>query len=282
MSTQISEIVNNDEDYYDNAALVSEEISEELGSQFDEPICQEDIQEDLIDNFDSPAEDLDNNLDDGFGEVRSLQSLDSSMLGDEVWESSSSSLESETFNQSTDDIFVNDWEPISENPDNDPIWDSPASIDPNAILTISIDNTFDNFDTFDDFDQQAIAPPPAEYFEVEANISQVIPNDINDQADLAIASGLEDDFEPVSDGNWSVDLEAEIGRDTDVVWDDQLIATEDYLESIESVEEPDELSNDLSFSEQSFEQSINAQLIDQLADQQFNEVISEPVVDSDF
>jgi uncharacterized protein YjbI with pentapeptide repeats len=233
---EIPEIISSDADEYDNYDN-KDVVSEQLIGQLDKPIYQEDPQENLINNFDFPVEDFDNSLNDGFGEVQPLQSLDSSMLGDEIWASSSPSTESEGFNQSTDDIFINDWESIAENSIDDPIWDSPASIDPNLISPSSIDNAFDTFD------QQPIAPQ-IEYFELEEDVDFELPNEENinlaiNQADLAIASDFEtgfeqDDFEQDNYADWSVDLEAEIGKGSDVVWNDELVAPEDYLESIDN------------------------------------------------
>ena len=193
--------------------------------------------QDVYEENNSLAEVFGNDLDDGFEELQPLELSASNVIGDEIWESNVPSHASEGSNDSSDDAFASNWGEINTNSiiddaDDAAIWDSPVSIAPEAVSSTAVDNAFG---TLDDW---AIAPQEteqAEQFELQENTSSdLLSKDSIDQVfGSEFVAGNELKAKIDDDEDWSAGLEAEIDNNPDVVWSEEIIEDEEYLETLE-------------------------------------------------
>ena len=190
--------------------------------------------QDVYEENNSLAEVFGNDLDDGFEELQPLELSASNVIGDEIWESNVPSHASEGSNDSSDDAFASDWGEINTNSiiDDAAIWDSAVSIAPEAVSSTAVDNAFG---TLDDW---AIAPQEteqAEQFELQENTSSdLLSKDSIDQVfGSEFVAGNELKAKIDDDEDWSAGLEAEIDNNPDVVWSEEIIEDEEYLETLE-------------------------------------------------
>ncbi len=269
IETQISQGFNPTEEYYENidpildqlhnSEVVDEIQSDELIEDFSVNNQLQDTFQDVfvneeVSNF---GEGFDNELDDGFGEVKSLESLNNNIGEDEFW-SSQPILDPEINANSNDDVFTDDWGQSNEIVVNDAIddlvWDASTNDVADIISPKSIDNAFG---TSDDW---AIAPL-AEQFE------------IGDHDDWS--AGLEDEINSNTDFNFesiSEDLVSniEIPDTNDVVLDNEIVDVEEEdLKTSDKSSEPTNESlwkiDETQLQEESLDESWN--LIDDFDEQ---------------
>lgn len=162
-------------------------VDNQLQNTFEDKSVSEEVS-----NF---SEGFDNELDDGFGEVQSLESSKINMGEDEFWSSQPSPTTEVSANSNNDvannDVVTDDWgqtnEIIVNDAIDDLIWDAPTNDALDIISPTSIDNAFG---TSDDW---AIAPL-AEQSEIGDNDdwSAGLEDEINSSADFTFESISED------------------------------------------------------------------------------------------
>ncbi len=192
-------------------------------------------------------------LDDGFGEVRSLEISNSVEMGDEIWSSTVPNLESPLTDESIDSAFASNWIQAGDQAIDDSIWHSSSSIDSPSESSPAIDNAFGSLDDWENI-------PEAENLEIEENISLNISSPENIEqafdADFGLASEQDSEqkfeqtfddqldhqvpSEDVINDDWSADLEAEISHGNDAVdWNVPTIVTTEVEHEL-----PDTFSTD--------------------------------------
>ena len=179
---------------------------------------------------------FDNESDDEFGAVQSLESFESSVTEDNFWSNTSPNLEAESMlDDSVENAFTNDWGEPAANAIDDAIWDANPSIATDLVSSISIDNAFD---TSDDDDKLEAEIGHSENWsaglEVNADGTDVIGCGTN------LDSLIEDEIivtNPSEEEDWSASLEAEISNGNNVIWDEAAVETGDYLPPIEEYSE---------------------------------------------
>ncbi len=158
------------------------------------------------------VEGFDNELNDEFGTLQPLDSLDSSAPSDEIWASNLPSIESEVSDTSNDDAFASNWEQMNESAIDDAVWDSPSSNFPEVSST-SIENAFGTLDDWAIAPQtEALALENSASFDFHSGeiIEQSYEAEFNslesEQAFEYIANELEDKV--TNDIEWSSESEA--------------------------------------------------------------------------
>ncbi len=246
IETQISQGFNPTEEYYEHIDPILDplhnlEVIDEIqadGLIEDLSVVNNQLQDIFQDVFVSEeasnfSEGFDNDPDDGFGEVKSLESLNTNIGEDEFW-SSQPIPNTEISANSNDGVFTDDWgqsnEIVVNDAINDLIWDASTNDAPDIISLISIDNTFG---TSDDW---AIAPL-AKQSEIgdDDDWSAGLEDEINGDAEFA--------FESISE-NLVSDIET---PDTDnVTWQDEIveIVEEDWKTSEVETVRASEITNE--------------------------------------
>ena len=235
METQISAIASVNPEYEPefNSAIaeVSEEIytteeldkeySEELGLEESAAVFADQIQtnQDIQDIFNNEqisrdAEEF-NPLDDSFGEIQDINSLDAAAISDEVW-SNSANINIDT--DSYDDAFANSWEvdaqniaSSSENIDvsDDAIWGGDI-LESSSISDKAISNAFEP--------EEWSVPTSPDYAEPSEN--EFVYEDLSEIAtDQDWSADLEDEIDeispevPISETSWDIGNEDSYAQD---------------------------------------------------------------------